>query len=481
MMSSRAAAAISAVAVALIAAACSSAEDGPAADRPLSDPPADAAVTVVRRDEAETPVDPVELALAKLRDDSGILDKERHARVYEAARANAPPVPAREPFLSPDARVTPAGEAILRDDSRPHLFGFDWLTNFGIRIVRFEEFDPRLLRNQIIPLSDGDYLSMAEADAIYGDGAPMQHISVNGDVRAFPVEIMLWHEVLNDVVGGMPVLVTYCPLCNTAIAFDRRVGGMTLTFGTSGILRNSDLVMYDHQTESVWQQVGGKALIGDMVGATLPVIPSGIVSWGQFRDAFPEALVLARPDLRNSPGAGIPYGTTPYTSYDNLAADVDVRRLFRGELDERLRFADRVVGLTINGEAVAYPFGVLADEMVVADVVGGEAVVVVWTPGAVSALDDTVIETSREVGGAGVFRPTLDGRTLTFEANPDDPQTFRDLGTGSTWNIFGRAVAGELAGAQLTPIPHGTHLWFAWAVFEPETSIYGSTAAAPGG
>ena len=474
-MSGRAAAAITAVAVALIAAACASGEDGPAADRPMSDTPADAGVTVVRRDGAETLVDPVELALAELRDDSGILDEERHARVYQMTIANAPPVPEREPFLAPDARLTPAGEAILRDDRRPHLFGFDWLTNFGIRIVKFEEFDPRLLRNAIIPLSDPDYISVAEADRIYGDGAPMQHIDVNGDVRAFPVEIMLWHEVVNDTVGGVPVLVTYCPLCNTAIAFERRVGGRTLSFGTSGILRNSDLVMYDHQTESVWQQVGGKALIGDMVGATLPPIPSGIVSWGQFRDAFPDALVMARPDLRNTPGAGIPYGTTPYTGYDNLAAAADVRRLFRGEPDERLHFAERVVGLTINGEAVAYPFRVLAaGEPVVADVVGGEAVVVVWTPGAVSVLDQVVIEASREVGGAAVFRPTLDGVTLTFAPNPDDPQTFRDLGTGSTWNIFGRAVAGELAGAQLTPIAHGTHLWFAWAVFEPETTIYGS-------
>ena len=467
--------ALAAVALALVAAGCSSGEEEPvAADVPRADTPAESGVVVVRRDAAEAVVDPVEMALAELRDDSGMLDKERHRRVYEAALADAPPIPEREPFLPPDAVRTPAGEVILRDENRPHLFGFDWLTNFGIRIVKFEEFDPRLLRDAIIPLSDGDYLSIAEADAIYGDGAPMQHIDVNGDARAFPVEIMLWHEVLNDVVGGVPVLVTYCPLCNTAIAFDRRVGGTTLTFGTSGILRHSDLVMYDHQTESVWQQVGGKALIGDMVGATLPVIPSGIVSWGQFRDAFPEGLVLARPDVSRGPGPGIPYGTTPYTSYDSLEAEYDVRRLFRGELDERLQFADRVVGVTINGEAVAYPFRVLREAPVVADVVGGEAVVVVWTPGAVSALDNAVIETSREVGGAGVFRPTLDGRALTFEPNPGDPQTFRDRETGSTWNIFGRAVAGELAGAQLTPVPHGTHLWFAWAVFEPETSIYGA-------
>ena len=446
-----------------LAAAC-----GGSADRPTSVPNEAAGA---ERSAADDPA-------AHLREDSGILDPDRHPRVSRAVAEVNISGPARAPFLPPGATHTPAGEPILRDAARPHLFGFDWLTNFGIRIVKFEEFDPRLLRDEIIPLNDPEYIDVDTADRIYADGSPVIHLDVNGDVRAYPVEILLWHEVLIDVVGGVPVLVTYCPLCNTAIAFDRRLGNRTLTFGTAGILRKSDLVMYDHQTESVWQQVGGTALIGDLVGARLTVLPSSLVSYGQFREAFPDALVLARPDVTGQPRrlsqanpGPIPYGTTPYTLYDDLEAEKDFRRLFRGDVDERLHFAERVAGLTVEEEAIAYPFSLLEQRRVIADVVGGRPVLIVWTPGARSALDQIVIEVSREVGAAAVFDPRLDGATLEFVPNAEDPQTFLDRGTGSTWDIFGRAVTGPLTGAQLTPIPHGTHLWFAWVAFEPGTTI----------
>ena len=459
-------------AIALIVAAACSSNDAPATEAPPTQATTGAGETVVTRDDAETQVDSIQLALADLRDDTGILDPVRHRIVFRTFAARNFTIPDRVPFLPSDAPVTPAGEPILRDDSRPHLFGFDWLTNFSIRIVKFQEFEPRLGRDDIRPLTDPEYTTVADANRLYVDGSPMVHIDVNGDVRAFPLEILIWHEIVNDVVGGVPVLVTYCPLCNTAIAFDRRLGDNTLAFSTTGLLRNSDLVMYDRETESIWQQIGGKALIGDLVGATLPPIPSGIVSWAQFRDAFPDALVLARPPNPDPNSDPIPYGATPYTLYDDLDAEGDFRRLYDGEEDDRLHFADRVVGLTINGDAIAYPFPLLSQEPVIADVVGGQPVVVVWTPGARSALDTIAINAGREVGATAVFDPTLNGALLTFEPNPDDPTTFRDRDTGSTWNIFGRAVAGELSGQQLTPIPHGTHLWFAWAAFEPDTALY---------
>ena len=404
--------------------------------------------------------------------DTGILSPERHPRIFRIVAERDFQIPVREPFLSPDVDRTATGEFVLRDENRPHIFGFDWLTNFGIRIVNFDEFEPRLSRDAIRPLTDPAYITVDEANRLYVDGSPMIHIDVDGDVRAFPLEILIWHEIVNDVVGGVPVLITYCPLCNTAIAFDRRLGDSTLSFSTTGLLRNSDLVMYDLETESIWQQIGGKALIGDLVGANLAPIASGIVAWAQFREAFPDALVLARPPNPNPNADPIPYGANPYSLYDDVDAEGDFRRLYRGEEDDRLRFADRVVGLTINGDAIAYPFPLLREQPVIADVVGGQPVLVVWTPGARSALDAIGINAGREVGATAVFDPTLNGALLTFEPNPDDPTTFRDSGTGSTWNIFGRAVQGELSGRQLTPIPHGTHLWFAWVAFEPDTALY---------
>jgi hypothetical protein len=142
--------------------------------------------------------------------DTGILDASRSPTAARIA-ALAPEIPAREPFLPPATERTADGERIIRDDARPTLFGFDWLTNFGIRIVRFDEFNPRLLRDEIVPLTNPQYITLTEAQTIYVDGSPMIFLEVNGDVRDDPLEILLWHEIVNDVVGGVPVLITYCP------------------------------------------------------------------------------------------------------------------------------------------------------------------------------------------------------------------------------------------------------------------------------
>lgn len=179
------------------------------------------------------------------REDAGVLDPSVTPITARLVAQLAPERPAREPYLPLDANQTPAGELIIRDAARPSQFGYDWLTNFGIRTVPLEEFSPRLLRDAIRSLDDPAYIDVAAADAIYTDGSPMVFLDVGGDVRAYPLEILLRHEIVNAVVGGIPVLVTYCPLCNTAITFDRRVDAVAFEFGASGLLRRSDLVMYD--------------------------------------------------------------------------------------------------------------------------------------------------------------------------------------------------------------------------------------------
>ena len=399
---------------------------------------------------------------------AGALDPERSpiaARLAAELDAQRPP---REPFLPSDASRTPLDDLIIRDDARPALFGFGWGTNFGIRIVGFDEFTPRVLRDLMAPLTNPRYITVGQAERFYIDGSPMIHFEVNGDVRAYPLEILLWHEVVNDVVGGVPVVVTYCPLCNTALAFDRRLGDVTLQFGTSGLLRRSDLIMYDRGTETLWQQIGGKALVGDWVGARLTPLPSAIVSWAQFREQFPDALVLSRDTGTTAMGE---YGTTPYTAYDRTDLGPDSRRLFTADTDPRLPVMARVVGLRIGDEAVAYPFTFLAEEQVFSDRVGGQSIVIFWTPGAQSVLDRRLIDNSREVGATGVFLATVDGQALDFAANPRDPLTFIDRQTGSRWNVFGVAEAGEFLGDRLTPLVHANHFWFAWSRFEPETEV----------
>ena len=396
----------------------------------------------------------------------GIHPEDEPEPAAEDEPASDPPPPDSGTFLPLDADVTPAGEPILRDLGAPSHFGRTWNTNFDISLVDYSEIlSGGVPRDGIPTIRDPRFISIAEADAVYVDHSPVMQVSLNGDARAYPLDILIWHEIVADVVGGVPVAVTFCPLCNTAITFDRTIAGTVYDFGVSGLLRHSDLIMYDSQTESLWQQIGGVAIVGDMVGARLTVLPSTIVAWGDFKAQYPEGIVLSR-----ETGYARRYGANPYAGYDRIG---NTPFLFRGEIDERLSAMERVVTLDLPGDVVAYPFTLLAEQRVVADVRDGREIVVFWTPGVTSALDGADIARSRDVGATGVFERSVDGRLLDFQPNPDDPATFLDAQTQSVWNIFGSARSGPLAGTQLTPVVHANHFWFAWAAFQPDTVVFG--------
>ncbi len=293
------------------------------------------------------------------------------------------------------------------------------------------------------------------------DEEPVVSLSLGDEHRAYPVQIMVWHEIVNDTVAGRPVSVTYCPLCNSALAFDRRLGERVLTLGTSGRLYLSDLVMYDRQTESLWSQLEGRAIAGVLTGKQLERIPVQTVSWAQWRRAHPDGWVLSR-----DTGAERDYGRNPYVGYDEATSDPF---LFDGDADGRLAPKERVLGLDDPEHPVAVPLAVLADTRVLELEVAGRDVVVWAAAGLRSALDTDDIAEGREVAATGAFLPRADDRDLTFHAA--GPQTFVDDQTGSTWDVLGRAVSGPLAGARLEPVGHLDTFWFAWAAFHPETAL----------
>lgn len=165
-------------------------------------------------------------------------------------------------YLPKDATETPDGMTILRDWQAPETFGVDWGTSWNIRIIDVDELSIGAQRDAIPAINSPRFLTIEESRQTYDGSSPLVQVRVGDDVRGYPLDIMIWHEIVNDVIDGQPVAVTYCPLCNTAIAFDRRVDHWTFDFGVSGFLRNSDLVMFDRQTESLWQQSSGRALAG---------------------------------------------------------------------------------------------------------------------------------------------------------------------------------------------------------------------------
>lgn len=325
----------------------------------------------------------------------------------------------------------------------------------------------RLIQGQVpdgIPAIDTPrFIDVPSADDWLADDEPVVVLDVNGDVRAYPVQILIWHEIVNDVVGDLPVAITYCPLCNSAVTYERRVGGHPTTFGTSGFLFNSALVMYDRATESLWTHFNGTAVAGVRTGIRLKPVSSPLLAWSDFRAAHPAGLVL---DVERT-GHNRPYGSNPYVGYDDPAS---FPFLFDGEVDERANAKDRVIGVNIDGVAVAWRLDEVAgaQSTVTPGTVGGVSVVILWKPGQSSALDASGIASGRDVGSVGVFLPELDGSPLTLEPGGDG---FVDAETGTEWNILGEAVAGPRSGAKLEAVPHLDTFWFAWLAYNPATAL----------
>lgn len=315
----------------------------------------------------------------------------------------------------------------------------------------------------IPPIDDPQFISVAAADEWLNDPEPVLVVEIDGEVRAYPIQILMWHEIVNDTVGGVPLSVTYCPLCNSAITFRREVRGVETTFGTSGRLYFANLVMYDRATETLWNQFDGRAVVGVLTGDILEMVPSVMVAWGDFKADRSDALVLDR----DQTGYSRPYGTNPYTGLDDPNGQPF---LFRGSVDPRALAMQRVVAVESEGEAIAWTLDAIAggEASVTATEIAGDPIVIFWKTGQSSALETGTVDSGRDVGTVGVFSPLVDGDTLTFRAEGD---LFVDNQTASTWTVLGDAVDGPLAGTTLQPITFVRTFWFSWAAFRPGTEL----------
>lgn len=230
----------------------------------------------------------------------------------------------------------------------------------------------------------GEIQDVASQDPVIG-------LEIAGDARAYPLRVLIWHEIVNDTVGGVPVAVTYCPLCNAAIVFDRRVGNRILDFGTTGKLRKSDLVMYDRQTESWWQQFTGEAIVGELVGQTLELLPARLESFSDFRQRHPGGKVL----VPNEDSARA-YGRNPYAGYDSAVRPF----LYRGEFPEGIEPMARVVVARREAEPPAIVSMALIREKTPLRI---GSLVFLWKSGQASAVDTETISEGRDVGTVEVY------------------------------------------------------------------------------
>jgi len=351
-------------------------------------------------------------------------------------------------------------QTTLPPDAPRALKQFD--TDLLNKTINLSELRRGVPKGGIPAIGDPSFVSLNAARDWIDAQEPVIAIEHNGEARAYPLQILTFHEIVNDNIGGTPVAVTFCPLCYSAIAFKRTLDGEPVSFGVSGLLRNSDLVMYDRETETLWQQFTGKAIVGTRAGETLELVSSQIVSFQQFAQNYPNGEALSR-----ETGHKRPYGQNPYAGYD----DVDKPPFaYDGPSDDRLPPKEKVVAVSVGDTHKGYPHSLTSEKRVIHDTMADRPLVVFHAPGAVSALDARQISASKEDGTTGVFSRRVDDRTLRFQY--DGEGRFKDTQTGSVWTVTGKAIEGPLKGTQLDPISHGNYFAFSWFAFRPDATLY---------
>jgi hypothetical protein len=268
-------------------------------------------------------------------------------------------------------------------------------TDFTRSSVKFSEVISGGPPKDGIPAIDNpEFIRAADASELAAK-EPIIYLNYGDEIRAYPFRILIWHEIVNDEINGLPITVTYCPLCNAAVVFDRRINGEVLDFGVSGKLRFSDMIMYDRQTETWWQQFNGMGIIGEMTGVELKRLPARVIPFSQFKQRYPDAKILVSPNPGNRP-----YGQNPYVGYDSSSRPF----LYNGRYDG-------------PGSPMSYVVSVEEDAWMLTELrakgqIIHQDLVISWREGMSSALDKSRIGNGRDIGYVEVQKRMRDGALL---------------------------------------------------------------------
>ncbi len=299
-------------------------------------------------------------------------------------------------------------------------------------------------RDGIPSIDNPKFVNANEAEFV-SDNDVVIGLEINGEIKAYPLSILVWHEIVNDNVGDIPVVVTYCPLCFTNQVFERTIDGNEVEFGTSGKLYNSNLVMYDRLTESYWSQALGTAIVGELAGLELNKIPFDVITWKDWKTLHPDSLVLT-----TDTGHLRPYGVDPYGSYYT-----DPRILFPVEnKDDRLPPKSLIVGFHQGNSYKAYNQKDVEASHVINDKI----------------FDKSILLISQFSGNTRAFDRTINDQVLEFDYLEEK---LIDLQTKSEWSYEGIAISGPLKGTELIRMTIEPGFWFAWAAFHPDTDLFG--------
>ena len=298
---------------------------------------------------------------------------------------------------------------------------------------------------------------------------PVISIEMNGEAKAYPLSILRYYEILNDEVGGIPVLIAYCSLCNSAMVFDKRINfkgeSYALDFLYPKMARQSNMVVKDKQTNTLWQQFDGKGLVGKLSGAELTQLSFVLMSYKDFFVNYPNGKILtpeSDPKMQFYKG----YMMNPDVGYADINSDP---HFFLGKVDARLSPKELVLVLKLKDRFFVYPFSAMTKENMIQDKPSGSEVVIFYNPNMVSILDKELIKESKNIGYAIAYSPQVKGKRLKFAKAENG---FIDTKTGSHWNMLGTCIDGKYKGEKLQPYIYTQTFAFAILAFHPEAVVY---------
>lgn len=354
--------------------------------------------------------------------------------------------------------------------NNPKNLPFTWKTDTINRSVDLSEIQIVLPKGSFPTLDTPKFVNKVEGLEMFFAKEPVIAVAINGIAKAYSLNILTMHEIANDELEGVSILVTYCPLCNSGIVYNRVLNHNgeieILEFEASGMLRNSDMVMLDRKTETLWQQLMGTAIVGTYNGAELDIVPSLIISVEEFFERYPNGQMLSK--KTGFADSEKKYGFNPYKKYDKNKNPI--QHFFNSDkVDKRLPAMERIVDIENNGDYKIYSFTSVAKNGVINDTFKTGNVVLFYKSGTISILDENDISASKDVGSVTVFSAIVDGNILVFAK---EKKVFIDVDTKSKWDITGFCYAGKFKGKQLQIQPHSNHFAFAWLAFNPNCEIY---------
>ncbi len=352
----------------------------------------------------------------------------------------------------------------------PRQVSYKWKTDTARHTTGFADLSIAAEKDAIHTLDFPAFIGKDDSLYNYYPFEPAVVVNFGGEQRAYPLSILTLYELANDSIAGKQIMVTFCPMCNAALVYNRNVksaaGEKPLTFGISGLLMHNDMVMYDRETETWWEQLMGAGIAGEYSGTELKMLSAILISVKDYFDRYPDGKIL-------SPASMNAYlNKHAHRPFHHLEHSGHLSRKYYlpEKTDPRLPAQEHVLDIRVEGHDRIYPFHALAKQQVVNETVGETPLVIFYHGETVTVLDEDNFAKAKRVGSATAFESKLNGVSYTFRKAGD---YFVDEQTGSSWDITGYCREGKLKGEQLYMIPHSNHFAFAYLAFYPQAEIFG--------